>query len=417
MALKPRSRWGLPLTLASLAIIGWFTLRPSLEDAEAAARLPWTCLYPCGDYGLRDALLNVGLFVPLGLGLALLGHPVRALLLVLLTTVTVEFSQYHWLVGRDASLRDILTNSLGGGLGVALAGSWRTLVLPHARRSAWLAIGAALLWLVGLGLTAVLVRPTLPHSVYWGQWAPELGQFAPWDGTVLSAAVNGEALPSGRLRNSERLRTLLLGDSVLVTARVLAAPPTTGLAPIVSVFDSEQREIFVLGQRGTEYFFRMRTGLSVLELGELTALLPDVPHARVEDTLTVRGGVVRGAWYVAVESATDRAERRIPFEAGLLWASLVPYHPVLGPLAALWSGLWLGVLLIPAGYWAGRTPMPWWLTAAGGVAGLWLLSGLAGLATPPAAEWIGTAAGGLAGTGLGRWSRGGGGRDGPSSLH
>ncbi|MBK7925306.1 MAG: VanZ family protein [Gemmatimonadetes bacterium] len=123
MALKPRSRWGLPLTLASLAIIGWFTLRPSLDDAEAAARLPWTCLYPCGDYGLRDAVLNVALFVPLGLALAAMGHPIRALLLVFLTTVSVEFAQYHWLIGRDASLRDILTNSLGGGIGVLCAGA------------------------------------------------------------------------------------------------------------------------------------------------------------------------------------------------------------------------------------------------------------------------------------------------------
>lgn len=398
-------------------MIGWFTLRPSLDDAEAAARLPWTCLYPCGDYGLRDAVLNVALFVPLGLALALMGHPVRALLLVLLSTVSVEFAQYHWLIGRDASLRDILTNSLGGGIGVLLAGAWRSLLLPPVRRSAWFAAVAAVLWVGGVALTAYLVRPSLPRSVYWGQWAPELGQFAPWGGTLLSASVDDQPLPVGRLRNSEDLRARLLQDSVLVEASIVTGPPTTGLASIVSVFDSEQREIFVLGQSGSGFAFRIRTGLSALELGELTAYLPDPPETRPGDTLTVRGGVVHGAWYVAVASATARVERWIPFEAGLLWGSLIPYHPVLGPLAALWSGLWLGALLFPAGYWAGRGRIPGLLVAGLAVGMLWLAGHFAGLAPPPAAEWVGTAVGGLAGTGVGRWSRGDARRVAPATLH
>ena len=179
-------------------------------------------------------------------------------------------------------------------------------------------------------------------------------------------------------------------------ASIVAGPATTGLASIVSVFDSEQREIFVLGQLGSGFAFRIRTGLSALELGELTAFLPAPPEIRPGDTLTVRGGVVHGAWYVAVASGTARVERWIPFEAGLLWASLIPYHPVLGPLAAVWSGLWLGTLLFPAGYWAGRGRIPGLLVAGLAVGMLWLAGHLAGLAPPPAAEWVGTAVGGLA---------------------
>ncbi|HMV32319.1 MAG: VanZ family protein [Gemmatimonadales bacterium] len=417
MALKPRSRWGLPLTLASLAVIGWFTLRPSPVDAEAASRLPWTCLYPCDDYGLRDAVLNVALFVPLGLGLAGLLRPWHAFLLALLTTVAVEFTQYQWLIGRDPSLRDILTNALGGAGGIWLAGRWRHVVLPAPRLAQGLMSAAAALWLATTAATATLLQPDLPTTVYWGQWAPELGQFAPWEGTVLSATVAGTPLPSGRLQNSGSIRTLLLQDSVLVEALVVAGPPSRDFAPIVSVFDSDQREIFVLGQRRADYFFRMRTGLNAIELGELTALLPDAPIAREGDTLRIRGGVVHGAWYVAVEADSGLVERWVPFEAGLLWAGLVPYHPVLGPLAALWSGLWLGALLFPAGYWAGRARVPGLVVAVGGVAGLWLISVTAGLATPPAAEWLGTAAGGLAGAGFGRWSLERGGRASPATLH
>ncbi|MBK6420774.1 MAG: VanZ family protein [Gemmatimonadetes bacterium] len=417
MALKPRSRWDLPLTLAALAFIGAFTLRPSLTSAEAASRLPWTCLYPCDDYGLRDAVLNIALFVPLGLGLSGLVRARMALLFAALTTVAVEFTQYHWLLGRDASLRDILTNTFGGALGLWIAGQWRGLVLPAPRRAAALAAIAGAAWATTVAGTALLLQPSLPTSVYWGQWAPELGQFAPWGGAVLAAAVRGLPLPPGRLVNSADVRELLLQDSVLVVARIVASPDAR-FCPIVSIFDSEQREIFVLGQRRGEFFFRMRTGLNAIELGELTALLPapEIPGAP-GDSLTVRGGVVHGAWYVAVASATARVERWIPFEAGLLWGSLIPYHPVLGPLAALWSGLWLGALLFPAGYWAGRGRIPGLLVAGLAVGMLWLAGHLAGLAPPPAAEWVGTAVGGLAGTGVGRWSRGDARRVAPATLH
>lgn len=417
MALKPRSGWGLPLTLASLAIIGWFTLRPAPDDAEAAARLPWTCLFPCGDYGLRDALLNTALFLPLGIGLGRLLPPRRALLLVALATVTVEFIQYRWLIGRDPSLRDILTNTLGGGLGLLIDRSWRRLLLPSPRGAVALAALAGLGWAGTVAGTALLVRPSLPVTTYWGQWAPDLGQFAHWEGTLLSASVQGWPLPSGRLADSGRLRALLLADSVLVEARVLVAPPTPGLASIVSVFDSEQREIFVLGQSGRGYVFRMRTGLNALELGEITPYLPDPPSTRPGDTLTLRGGVVHGAWFLSASSATGYAERRVPFGAGLLWSALLPYHPLLGPLGLVWSGLWLGALLFPAAYWAGRARVPGLVVAIGGVAGLWLISAMAGLATPPAAEWLGTAVGGLAGAGFGRWSREHGGRGAPATLH
>src|SRR4051812_27028032 len=72
---------------------------------------------------LLDLFGNVALYLPLGmlLVLALRG---RRLLLTCLVPVAVsaalEATQYRWLPARDGSLRDVVTNSCGGLLGVAL---------------------------------------------------------------------------------------------------------------------------------------------------------------------------------------------------------------------------------------------------------------------------------------------------------
>ncbi|HXI21878.1 MAG TPA: VanZ family protein, partial [Gemmatimonadales bacterium] len=138
---------GLGYTVFAFLFIAWFTLRPDPESAEAAARSPFTCLVGCGDQGLRDAILNVILFLPLGLalGLWLPARRFRSWLLTVALSCAIEFCQYHWLLGRDASLRDILTNSAGGAAGIWLATGWRWLLLPTAALARRLAVAASLL--------------------------------------------------------------------------------------------------------------------------------------------------------------------------------------------------------------------------------------------------------------------------------
>lgn len=405
MAPNPRSGWGIGLTLLALAIIGWFTLRPSPADAEAAARVAWTCLFPCGDQALRDAILNVALFVPLGLAAALVLSPLRALLLSVLVTATVEFIQFRYLLGRDPSLRDLLTNTLGAGLGILLSTHWRTLLFPAPRPAACFTAVGGLGWLAALLATGILLRPSLPQSVYWGQWAPELGQFDTWRGQLLAAEVNGWPLPSGRLADSDHLRRLLEQDSVIVSARVILGPPTADIAPIVSVFDSEQREIFVLGQLGEGLVFRIRTGLRAAELGEQTLLLPRLPASGAGDTLLLQGGVAGRAWILAARGPAGGVVRRVPFSMGLLWSGLLPFRPLLGELAPVWSGLWLGVLLLPAAWWAGRAGAHGMAFGLGAVLALLLVSRVLGLPLPAPAEALGSLAGGVAGGWHGRRSR------------
>ena len=64
---------------------------------------------------------NILMFLPLGAGLALAGiRPRRAMAAIVALTVTVELLQYTVIPGRDGALDDILSNTVGGLLGIGL---------------------------------------------------------------------------------------------------------------------------------------------------------------------------------------------------------------------------------------------------------------------------------------------------------
>ncbi len=383
-----------------MGVIAWFTLRPSPEGAEAAAASSFLCLFPCGDQSVRDAILNTLLFIPLGFGLRLWLPGLRSWLLTLLATCAIEFTQYAWLLGRDASFRDILTNALGGAIGVGLVSGWPLLLRPAPRRSRRMTLAALGAWVVIVAGGAVLIRPALPRSIYWGQWAPELGQFDTWHGALLDLRVNGISVPRGRLGGSARLRELLLQDSVMVQVQIITGPPPEHVAPIASVFDSEQREIFVLGQRGADLVFRIRTGIRALELGGQMVALRDAVHG-TGDTLEIAAGIDRGAWVITVDGPGRMQQTtRLPFSAGLIWSGLVPFELLLDRSMLWLSALWIGGLLLPAGYWLWRSDRRIATLAAliaGAVLALGLVASGAGLASPTGYEWGATVLGPAAG--------------------
>jgi len=403
--LQPRFRWGIALTVIVALVIAWFTLNSAPREVETVRRLPFACLYGCGGEALRDAVLNVVMFMPLGLALALWLSPLRAWLITVGATLFIEFAQHQWLVGRDASLRDILSNSLGGALGVALVLRWTWLVFPRRRISALLGGAALAGWLLIVGLSALAARPSLPRTDYWGQWAPVLGQFAIYGGRVLEARVNDWPLPDGRVQDSPALRRRLLGDSVLIIARVVSGPPPDDPAPIASIFDGDEREIAFLGQSHEDLVFRIRTGYAGAELRSGMLALPRFPGRAVGDTVTLTGGLVRGRYLLRAESGGAVAELVIPLSAGWGWTGLLPFGHVVWAHAPLVTALWLGVLLLPAGYWLGRG-----CGAGAGLAGLALttilglavLAPAAGLPLAAASEFLGSGLGAAAGWLAGR---------------
>jgi hypothetical protein len=344
----PRAALG--LTIAALALIAAETLIPHPERAALVAETPVWCLV-CGDLGVLDVLLNIGLFVPFGAGLGLLGKSWRqAMILGAVLSFAIELAQYFAIAGRDASLSDLITNTGGTLLGALAAGSWRSWLLPDRRTGRLLAAASALAWLTQVAITGAAVQPTLPATVYWGQRAADLAQFDTFPGKLLDARVGAGSLPSYRLPNSDEVRRQLLAGAAL-TAVVEPDGPTQGIAPLASIFDDGQREIAVLGQWNEDLVFRLRARAIDLRLRPPAVRLPMVFRNAAGETLTVAGGI-RGKRFVIEAAGPDgRASRVLPLSAQWGWSLLLPFDYAFGPEVGWLSALWVGCWLLPIGFW------------------------------------------------------------------
>ena len=118
-----RRRRGIRLLLLyglALALVAFWPV-PVDRGAEGLLRtvsqtLPWL------SYEVIETSANVALFVPLGvlLALALPGHRGLVLPLALLATLVIESGQAIFLAQRTPSLRDVVANVLGAGIGLVI---------------------------------------------------------------------------------------------------------------------------------------------------------------------------------------------------------------------------------------------------------------------------------------------------------
>ena len=85
----------------------------------------WAFCLACGAHGTSDLLLNIALFMPLGAALALRGRRSSSIaVLAGLLSAAIELSQFY-IPGRDPSLSDIVSNTLGAVFGALLVHSAR----------------------------------------------------------------------------------------------------------------------------------------------------------------------------------------------------------------------------------------------------------------------------------------------------
>jgi hypothetical protein len=401
-------RRGALIAILGLAFIGAMTLTPQPQNIERVAQTPLWCLR-CGDLAGMDIVLNVILFVPFGFGLRLAGWPRRRVLLTaFVTTFLVEATQYFFIVGRDASLSDIITNTTGGLLGMLLAERLPLVLQPGPRVARRLAACAAAVWLLAQVVTGWGVGVTLPQLPFWGQLAPELGQFEQFRGKVIEAKLAGERMPSARLADTPAIRArLLAGEGI--EAQAISGPPTTRLAPIASVFDEGQQEIILLGQRGSDLIFRIHTRAWSLGLRGPALSLPGVLPTDSGRPLTLSGRMHDGYVEATADTGSGPITRMLALSPSLGWSLLLPFEDYAFGASVRWlTALWLAGLLLPTGYWSARSPRLLGLVFLG----LLIVTGLAGVTAwfhlPPVQwnEWAAASVGAGVGWGLGRGSLG-----------
>lgn len=411
MALNARRSIGWLVAVSGFAFIAAMTLTPQPGPSSYS---PSLCIL-CGDSPLQDIVLNILLFVPYGLGLRLSGldrH--RAVIIAACTSITIELLQMHIIPGRDSSLGDVLTNTLGGATGVYFADAWRRWILPSPQRARALLWASATLWIAVVAATVWGLRRTLPNTTLWGRWRPDLMHMDPFPGRVLTADAAGYPFPPGASGTDTTFRARLTSDSILVQATVLPDSPTLRLAPILDLSDSRRIELFVLGQRGRAVEFSMRMNATRSGMhGPVIALKNVFPAAAAPhdapDTLRVAGGIVRGSLVIrATDGHGAYREGRVALSPGLGWSFFVPWGYALGSDAPLLSMLWLGGLLVPVGFWAARSERSveaWAVACAGVLLGLLVSPRLVHGANATTFDWAGSAIGFAAGWMLGRLGR------------
>jgi len=338
---------------------------------------------------MSDVLGNILLYAPLGVAMALCGwsRP-RVLIGPLLLSASIEFAQ-TWIPGRDASLGDVVANSLGAAAGFAVVRTSVHWLRPRGGLRVALAIAAALGALSVLATTGILFQMDLPRSTYWGQWTPDLGYLQWYRGRVLQASLGPSDLPGGGpLANSAEVRALLLARAPL-SIRAVAGPRVPALGSLFSIYDDRTREIVLVGPDRDDLVLRYRTRAVVARL--------DHPDLRVEDALRgIAPGdrldvVVRQGGKGYCVDVNGRSSCGVGLTVGRGWA-LLSYPEALPTwLRILLDDAWVGCLLIPAGFWlTGRHGA---LVVFVLAAGLVVVPALTGLIPTPPGEFVGAGAG------------------------
>jgi hypothetical protein len=401
---------GIVTAVVAFLLIARITLKPNGPFLTDHVDL---CII-CGDKGTADFVLNVLLFVPFGFGLRLAGTRRRtAAVVAVLFTITIETMQYYVIPGRESGLNDIVSNSTGGFLGIALADSIGMLLAPAPAAARRLAFGAALGWCAVAAGTQWLLQPRLPSGVYYEQVAANLPQFARFNGVVLDASFNGQPFRSGRMspESSATVRAALLAGQARIVARVLPGHATQRAAPIMSVFDRHRAEIFVLARRHDDIVFRLRRRSQDLGFLPLTLTLSHVFPSQPSDSQPVLVTASVQPTAIGLTAATVGAERESRLGSGVWqgWRLFLPDEAWYGDFPTLFTAALMIMLCAPMGYWAGCAARHRGVAIAAVppvvalVTGLALIPWVASALTAPWPVWAGGVAGVASAWVLARW--------------
>ena len=397
----PQRTFGRALWIAGLLFIAVLTLAPQYNTIKPP---PSLCIL-CGGDSVLDAILNVFLFIPFGVGLRLAGLSRRRVFAIgFVTTVTVELLQLA-IPGRDTSLGDVITNTLGTVIGVLLADIWRVVLLPSHREARWLAGGWTLLWVLVLTASAELAHISLPGTSAWGVWDPGLLHHDRFPGRVIAATAGGLPTPDSISALSDDVRRRLSSDSVVVRATVVGALLTMQVSAIATIADYKRAEIFMLGQRRGSLIFslRMRTADARVETPviRLDSVFPRHRSA-TPDTVLVAGGLIHNQLWISAERNGVTRERTLPVDAGLGWSYFIPFDYEYGAEAPWLTVLWLAGLSAPAMFWATRAGRKSLIAVAAALAAALMAIPLAtGVHATPWWEWLALVAGAGVGAAIG----------------
>jgi len=363
-------------------------------------QIPGIACLLCGERAVADALLNVILFLPIGIGLAQVGLPLKRTILVGgLLSAGIELSQMV-IPGRDPSVSDVMMNTTGTALGGFAVYSKIRWLEPAMAAAARMSLGAGAAAAATVVATGILLRPSYPHDVYYGQWTPNLAQLDWYRGRVLEASVGGVDLPDGELAQSARARGLFLAGASL-RVKAIAGPPTRRLGSVFSIADGHQRTILLVGAERNDLIIQRRTLAADLRLDQPEVRFPGVMEGiSPGDTLNLSLRLDNRGFCAALNRVSDC---HLGYTVGTGWRLLYSGRSFPAWQTALISLGWVAGLAFPFGFWLRVA----WPSMAGAIilfAGLALVPVGTGLQPTSPWEWLAAVAGTAVGIGLRRFA-------------
>jgi hypothetical protein len=406
---RTRRALGALLATASLASIAALTLRSNPALREFVASTPLTCVV-CGREGALDFTLNLIFFAPLGAGLYLAGlRPLAVIMLGAALSLTVETIQFLLLVGRDASLGDLLSNSLGTALGAAVARRAFSIMPVERSAARWRLVMAVGFGCAGLALGGWALLPSTSGGRAWhARTAFEAPDGVPFRGTITEFRVGAEVVTPGVIIDAVAVRAALDSSERIVTIRgqgALVADPETWLA----VLDVDGNVEVSVGQEWCAFTYLGRQRAFDLRLHEAGIFVDGPCRESLADSFDIRAEQSPSRLKLSVRDAHGERASHAPLYLATGWISFWPYADHHIPRRPGAEVSWIGLLLVPTGIWLAPAAIGMLATGLLVVASTALLLGFtaifglsAALPAHLAAVPLGIAAGSLVGLG---WRR------------
>ena len=395
------------LVVASLVLIAVMTLRPTAPQAAT----DMFCIF-CGTLGGVDFVLNVILFVPLGIGLRLnSGRWMPVIVIGVLTTLVVETLQWRVIAGRDASLGDLLANTSGALLGAGLATVVPWWLNATGRTAVRLAVAFGIVASMVVTVSAALLQPLVPHYMLWVQWIPIRPNLDPFRGHLNAAEVRGRAVQAREALIPKRSFDTL-ARSLSVRVRIDSSPaPTKRLALIVRIAN-DLEEGFTVAQWGDAIVFKTYMAAARVRLRPILIGLDGTfaGSAGNRDTAELVVDGYSDPRAISLRRHPDGSGAvSVRRTVGLAWALFLPWDVALNERWWPANAIWLAILILPTSFFVARSLRTGATSRFAAWPALLVIAFLiaapaTGLSPLTIGEWAGVLAGIAAGWTLERWT-------------
>lgn len=338
----PHPQAGLAQVLGIFVATGlilFATLSPGTGYSSDSSGVAW-CL-ACGAHGGTDLLVNVLLFLPLGLALGWRStHFWRWVAAAAALSLLVETSQLLWLPGRAASVGDLIANIAGAMAGV-IAGrtQWE---VAQRRRVGYVACAVPILSSV---IGSMLFRPAaLPTARLFSQVAHEFGNTLPYPGHVTEFAVVGRPAPDGPIENADELARHWGAGGNLLEARIRDTAPASGRSQVAGLDDGSVPPPAGIWRTERLLHLQIRWQAYRLRLRGPELILGAVPSPG--DSVKVSAHWADGTLTLATDRGLGEGAGTATFRPGPShgWVVLVPRTVSIGPISRVVSMLWMAVI-------------------------------------------------------------------------